>query len=149
MSLQEILSEVMPLPPEPSFSCSSKGLSPLLLISGHNKDGFTKIQILCSIKRNSIGSALAWHAVPICLLLQAMTHLLESSKGWRLQGESLRNPADHMQAILELICIQCSVNGVWDGTQAPPVHRWMPNVLLQPMDQVLCQAEAETGINRY
>lgn len=123
MSLLEILSEVLPLPPEPSFSCSSKGLSPLLLISGHNKDGFTKVQILCSIKRNSIGSALAWHAVPICLPLQAMTQLLESSKGWRLQGESLRNPADLIQAILESICIQCSVHGVWDGTQAPPVHR--------------------------
>ena len=66
--------------------------------------------------------------IPLSLPLQARTQLLspvlDGSKGWDLlywQGERLRNPADHVLAIPERICFQCSAGGVWGGTQLPQI----------------------------
>ncbi|KAK4808561.1 hypothetical protein QYF61_009864 [Mycteria americana] len=46
---------------------------------------------------------------------QLLSPVIESSKEWELfygQGERLRNPANHVLAIPEWICFQCSVGGV-------------------------------------
>ena len=88
---------------------------------------------------------------PPSLPLQARTQLLspvlDGSKGWALlygQGERLRNPANHVLAIPEWICFQCSAGGVWGGTQPPLESKPIPNVLVQLIGLALCQAGAET-----
>ena len=47
-----------------SFPCFCKTHTVLLLISGHNKDGFATVWIRSLIQCNDIGSASAWLAVP-------------------------------------------------------------------------------------